>query len=137
MLKLFVFCMLLGGCSTDAPKPAPSLVGGTWTMASRTEVLTPSVGHQGYTYPWPDAAGSTTLVFSASGKVAYTYRGAPTVLGTYTYLDHTLTMTVVGSGPAGTGTVRTIAELTDHRLVTQWQYDNANGRYDFSDTFTR
>jgi len=134
MLKLFIFCLLLGGCSklSDAPKPAASLIGGTWTMESSTEEITPIDGSPRFTYTRTDAAGSTTMVFSDHGEVTYAGRGISTSVGTYTYSGNTLTMTFVSSA------VRTITGLTDHRMVAQWHYDHVIlGRHDVSDTFTR
>ncbi len=103
-------------------------------MESSTEEVTPIDGRPRYAYTVPDAAGRTTMVFSDHGEVTYAHRGIGTSVGTYTYTysGNTLTMTFVSSA------VRTIAELTDHRMVAQWHYDHIIlGRHDVSDTFTR
>lgn len=131
-MKSFLYSALLlaslTACKKRAEEPSATLEGPTWTLQSQVVVTTPKSG---------GASTSSTRLIPAGFNIFYTYRSDGTFLilefnqpdtGTFTLVGPTLTLTsdvVGGRAPR----VRTVAELSAHKLVTVESSEDSNNRY--------
>lgn len=118
----------LTACKKGAEEPSATLAGPTWTLQSQVVVTTPKSG---------GASTRSPRLIPVGFNIFYTYRPDGTFLilefnqpdtGTFTLVGPTLTLTsdvVGGRAPR----VRTVAELSAHKLVTVESSEDSNNRY--------
>lgn len=132
-MKYLLYTLLalisLSSCSDNAPAPAPSLMGDSWTLQSSITVATPKgkAPETPVNYPITE---KVTLRFhtatSFSMRVTQPDRGANVIDGEYTYQGQTLAFAAIISWPTPFVRPQTVqvTELSAQKLVTVRHWKN-------------
>lgn len=131
-MKSFLYSALLVGtltaCKKEAAGPSATLEGPTWTLQSEVVVIAPKNGGASRDNPRSFSAGSFQFTYHPDGTFYFLEFGTQPDTGTFTLVGPTLTLTtniVGGRAPR----VRTVTELTAHKLVTVTLGEDSDNRY--------
>ena len=118
----------LAACKKETAEPSATLEGPTWTLQSQVVVATPKRGGASTSSPRSFRAGSFQFTYRPDGTFFFLEFSTQPDTGTFTLMGPTLTLTsdvVGGRAPR----VRTVTELTPHKLVTVELGEDSDNRY--------